>query len=150
MLFGTQTGTAERFANQLSEEIGERYPTVSARALDIETYDHETKLAKEELALFCVATYGDGEPTDSALSFTDWIEACVREGEKDDAYVPPLSGLKYGVFALGNTQVSTCPQQRPAPFPSTPAASSPSDPPLSFSFCSTSTFALAASLWTSR
>ena len=102
VLFGTQTGTAERFANQLSEEISEKYPTVAAKALDIETYNHKDKLAKEDLALFCVATYGDGEPTDSALSFTEWLEALRKKGDEDGS--APLDGLKYGVFALGNKQ----------------------------------------------
>ncbi|UPR02317.1 NADPH--cytochrome P450 reductase [Chloropicon primus] len=102
VLFGTQTGTAERFANQISEEINERYPKVKAAAYDIETYDHENKLEAEELALFCVATYGDGEPTDSALNFTTWMGDLVSKGEEDGSM--PLKGLKYGVFALGNKQ----------------------------------------------
>ena len=102
VLFGTQTGTAERFANQLSEEINEKYPHATATASDIETYDHASKLAEEDLALFCVATYGDGEPTDSALSFTEWMEDLVKQGDQDGS--SPLAALKYGVFALGNTQ----------------------------------------------
>ena len=104
VLFGTQTGTAERFANQLSEEITEKYGKsgVAARALDVETYDHKTKLVKEDLAIFCVATYGDGEPTDSALSFTEWLEKLVKKSDTDGS--EPLKDLRYGVFALGNKQ----------------------------------------------
>lgn len=104
VMFGTQTGTAERFAQQLSEEITERFGAgnVVGQAVDVETYDAKSKLANEELALFCMATYGDGEPTDSALSFTDWLNECVGESDKDGS--EPLKSLKYGVFALGNTQ----------------------------------------------
>mmetsp|Transcript_18199 Transcript_18199/g.37609 ORF Transcript_18199/g.37609 Transcript_18199/m.37609 type:complete len:703 (+) Transcript_18199:166-2274(+) len=104
VLFGTQTGTAERFSEQLAEEINDRYGAhrVTARALDIETYDHQASLKQEDVALFCVATYGDGEPTDSALNFTEWLGSLVKESDVDGS--APLEMLKYGVFALGNTQ----------------------------------------------
>ncbi len=95
VLFGTQTGTAERFAGQLADEIGDRYGAhrVTARALDIETYDHQASLKQEDLALFCVATYGDGEPTDSALNFTEWLDALIKESDADGS--APLEALKY-------------------------------------------------------
>nr|XP_023662922.1 NADPH--cytochrome P450 reductase-like [Paramormyrops kingsleyae] len=41
---------------------------------------------------YCMATYGEGDPTDNAQDFYDWLQ----QGEVD------LSGVKYTVFALGN------------------------------------------------
>ncbi|CAI7993043.1 NADPH--cytochrome P450 reductase [Geodia barretti] len=44
------------------------------------------------LAVFCVATYGEGDPTDNAQELYDWL----KNGDVD------LSSLNYTVFALGN------------------------------------------------
>ncbi|GLC59569.1 hypothetical protein PLESTB_001501400 [Pleodorina starrii] len=104
ILFGTQTGTAERFSKQLGNELRSRYgdsTTVDVR--DVETYKPEQKLATEKLVVFCMATYGDGEPTDNAAVFYSWLlkEAeAVEGGEKE----PFLQGVSYGVFGLGNKQ----------------------------------------------
>lgn len=40
------------------------------------------------LAIFCMATYGEGDPTDNAQDFYDWLQ------ENDDE---DLSGLNYTV-----------------------------------------------------
>ena len=49
-------------------------------------------LAGECLAVFCLATYGEGDPTDNAQEFFDWLQS----GGGD------LSGMKFAVFGLGN------------------------------------------------
>lgn len=43
---------------------------------------------KNSLAIFCMATYGEGDPTDNAQDFYDWLQ------ENDDE---DLSGLTYTV-----------------------------------------------------
>lgn len=43
---------------------------------------------KNSLAIFCMATYGEGDPTDNAQDFYDWLQ------ENDDE---DLSGLNYTV-----------------------------------------------------
>jgi len=43
-----------------------------------------------------VATYGEGEPTDNAVQFSRWL--------KEDADAGCLSGMKFTVMGLGNTQ----------------------------------------------
>ncbi|PIO22689.1 hypothetical protein AB205_0078730, partial [Aquarana catesbeiana] len=47
---------------------------------------------ENSLAVFCMATYGEGDPTDNAQDFYDWLQ----EADVD------LSGLKFAVFGLGN------------------------------------------------
>ena len=44
------------------------------------------------LAVFIMATYGEGDPTDNAQELYDQLQ----QGDWD------LNGLKYGVFGLGN------------------------------------------------
>lgn len=94
VFYGSQTGTAEEFATRLAKEAN-RYK-LKAMVADPEEYDMED-LAKvpeieNSLAIFCVATYGEGDPTDNAQEFYQWLQA----GESD------LSGLNYAVFGLGN------------------------------------------------
>ncbi len=45
---------------------------------DMETYAHEARLPGEHLVLFLLATYGDGEPTDNALEFYNWVTAAAK------------------------------------------------------------------------
>ncbi len=95
ILFGTQTGTAERFSKQLGNELRSKFgesTTIDVR--DVETYKTE-RLDKEKLVVMCMATYGDGEPTDNAAVFYSWLckEAdAVEAGSKE-----PF--LKVGLFS---------------------------------------------------
>ena len=107
ILYGTQTGTAERFAKQLGKEISKKYPAEGTHVeiIDVENYSGPDRLPTEKgrLVVLCMATYGDGEPTDSANEFYSWLckEAeAVEEGSKE----PSLKGVTYAVFGLGNQQ----------------------------------------------
>merc|ERR1712142_318445 len=94
VFYGSQTGTAEEFANRLSKDA-QRYG-MKGMAADPEEYDmgELSRMSEIEnsLAIFCMATYGEGDPTDNAQDFYDWLQ------ENDDK---DLSGLNYTVFALG-------------------------------------------------
>ncbi|XP_050457452.1 NADPH--cytochrome P450 reductase isoform X3 [Cataglyphis hispanica] len=94
VFYGSQTGTAEEFAGRLAKE-GIRYK-MKGMVADPEECDMEElvhlKTIPNSLAVFCLATYGEGDPTDNAMEFVDWL----KNGDTD------LTGLNYAVFALGN------------------------------------------------
>jgi len=48
------------------------------------------KEIQKSLAIFCIATYGEGDPTDNAMDFYEWLQ----NGDAD------LEGLNYAVSAL--------------------------------------------------
>lgn len=82
LLYGTQTGTAERFAKQLKNEMVSRYGETNQIAIvDIEDYKAEEVLCNEKLVFFLMATYGDGEPTDNAADFYNWLIKAGKEAE---------------------------------------------------------------------
>ncbi|XP_076817473.1 NADPH--cytochrome P450 reductase-like [Clavelina lepadiformis] len=94
IFYGSQTGTAEEFATRLAKDA-QRYG-MKALAVDPEECNME-ELAElhqieNSLAIFCMATYGEGDPTDNAQDFYDWLQ----QGDTQ------LDGLKFAVFGLGN------------------------------------------------
>nr|UZT55354.1 NADPH-cytochrome P450 reductase [Lasioderma serricorne] len=94
VFYGSQTGTGEEFAGRLAKE-GLRY-RMKGMVADPEECDMEElvslKTIPNSLAVFCLATYGEGDPTDNAMEFYEWLQ----NGDAD------LSGLNYAVFGLGN------------------------------------------------
>lgn len=92
--YGSQTGTAEEFCGRLAKDA-QRYG-MRGMSADPEEYDLSElpRLAEIEnsLAVFCMATYGEGDPTDNAQDFYDWMQ----ETDED------LSGVSFAVFGLGN------------------------------------------------
>ena len=101
ILYGTQTGTAEKFAKTLKSQLESAYGSTTAfHLVDAENYNAEERLAKEKFVIFIVATYGDGEPTDSALELHDYLK---RQVEMDEDGIS-LQGVSYAVFGLGNRQ----------------------------------------------
>lgn len=94
VFYGSQTGTGEEFAGRLAKE-GIRYK-LKGMVADPEECDMEElvnmKTIENSLAVFCLATYGEGDPTDNAMEFVDWL----KNGDAD------LTGLNYAVFGLGN------------------------------------------------
>lgn len=94
VFYGSQTGTAEEFGNRLAKDA-HRYG-MKGMAADPEEYDmSELSRLKEisnSMAVFCMATYGEGDPTDNAQEFYDWMQGT------DDS----LEGLNFAVFGLGN------------------------------------------------
>ena len=94
--YGSQTGTAEEFATRMAKSAP-KYG-MKGMAYDTENVDDWDVLAdlsneiENGFAVFCMATYGEGEPTDNAVQFHAWLKE----------FDLSLDGLKFSVFALGN------------------------------------------------
>ena len=106
--YGTQTGTSERFAREVEEEIKRRYGReVRVRTSDLEHITADTaedvllKVGAEHeiVHLFLQSTYGDGEPTDTSADFVHWLRDTAEDGRMPDL----LSTITYSVFGLGNS-----------------------------------------------
>ena len=95
IFFGSQSGTAESFARELSSEA--KVFGFHATVKDLEDYDADEELSKEAYAVFLMATFGEGEPTDNAATFYEWLCSDARAASDAD-------GVRFSVFALGNRQ----------------------------------------------
>ena len=93
-----QTGTAERFAKQLGKELSKKYgDSTSVTIVDVENYSASELMHKEKLVVLCMATYGDGEPTDNAAEFYKWLlkEAEAVDGGDKEALLSVGMRLSY-------------------------------------------------------
>lgn len=95
IFWGSQSGTAEGFANRLARECHVRFSQEVITA-DLSDYDPETiaLIPASKIAIFILSTYGEGDPSDNTATFFDWIER---------AQDVSLSNLKYVAFGLGNS-----------------------------------------------
>lgn len=98
-LFGSQTGTAEGFAREFADMSEEH--SVPCDVEDLREFEPTQLLEKDApAAVFFLACYGMGEPTDNARAFYDWLMAPERgTGAEADAW----PRLRYAVFGLGNS-----------------------------------------------
>lgn len=102
VFYGSQTGTAEDYASRLAKEGSSRFGLKTMTA-DLEEYDYENldKFPDDKIAFFVMATYGEGEPTDNAVEFWEFLNTDSPSWSEasDDS---PLTNLKYVTFGLGN------------------------------------------------
>lgn len=104
IFYGSQTGTAENFAFRLAKEGHARYG-LSTITVNLEDYDYENlnDFPPEKLAIFVIATYGEGEPTDNAAEFFQFLQSENLTFSNKNVYNKPLSNLNYIIFGLGNS-----------------------------------------------
>lgn len=69
-----------------------------AETVDLEDFEPET-LADITNAVFLMATYGEGEPTDNSAKFMNWLREQASSIEAGF-----LAKTCFTVFGLGNTQ----------------------------------------------
>ncbi|XP_058489439.1 S-adenosyl-L-methionine-dependent tRNA 4-demethylwyosine synthase TYW1 [Solea solea] len=102
IFYGSQTGTAKGFAQELSEEV--KTLGIPADLIDMKDYDPDDQLADEctnkSVCVFLLATYTDGQPTENAEWFCKWLEEASTDFRYGKTY---LKGLRYAVFGLGNS-----------------------------------------------
>ncbi|CAJ1383416.1 unnamed protein product [Effrenium voratum] len=92
--FGTQTGKAEGFAHDLCREANSQgFP---CEVFDLANFS-PGKFITCNVAILILANTGDGEPTDNATGFYNWLRSCRKE---DHAFAQ----LFYTVFGLGDRQ----------------------------------------------
>lgn len=103
-LFGTQTGTAQDYSNQLLQQANEfGFTDVKMmemdkwKALKSGKYEGAKEGKQRELVVVCTATY-NGQPPDSAESFDKFIDTKKAESNHDDIF----QGLLFAVFGVGN------------------------------------------------
>ncbi|WYZ46569.1 hypothetical protein EsH8_IX_000794 [Colletotrichum jinshuiense] len=95
VFWGSQSGTAEGFANRLARELHQRFH-LQAMSADLSDYDADTitQIPQTKLAIFIISTYGEGDPSDNAGLFWDWLTKLQDK---------PLTSLRYAAFGLGNS-----------------------------------------------
>ncbi|KAI4214837.1 MAG: hypothetical protein LQ351_002550 [Letrouitia transgressa] len=104
VFYGSQTGTAEDYASRLAKEGSSRFG-LKAMVADLEDYDYENldTFPEDKVAMFVLATYGEGEPTDNAVDFFEFVSgedvSFSNGGGPEDR---PLGKMKFVAFGLGN------------------------------------------------
>ncbi|KAK0464309.1 putative cytochrome P450 oxidoreductase [Desarmillaria tabescens] len=100
IFYGSQTGTAEEYAIRLAKEAKAKFGLTSL-VCDPEEYDFETldSLPEGSAAIFVMASYGEGEPTDNAVTLLQNLSEDSFEFSQGSHR---LENLKYVLFGLGN------------------------------------------------
>ena len=104
VFYGSQTGTAEDYAARLAKEGSSRFG-LKTMVADLEDYDFNNldQFPEDKVAVFVLATYGEGEPTDNAVEFYEFMTGDdVSFSDGGGADEKPLEKLKYVAFGLGN------------------------------------------------
>lgn len=91
VLYGSQTGNAQRLAQAIGQRLVERGLPVTINAMsDFKARD----LKKVKNLLILVSTHGEGIPPDNALTFYEFLHS---------RKAPRLEGMHYSVLALGDS-----------------------------------------------
>ncbi|NWT75713.1 TYW1 synthase, partial [Prunella himalayana] len=102
IFYGSQTGTAKRFAKALAEDVSSL--NLPVEVINMGDYDPEDGLVEEtrsrNICVFLVATYTEGQPPESAAWFCKWLEEAASDFRVEKSF---LQGLRYAVFGLGNS-----------------------------------------------
>uniref|UniRef100_A0A915D1C9 NADPH--hemoprotein reductase n=1 Tax=Ditylenchus dipsaci TaxID=166011 RepID=A0A915D1C9_9BILA len=94
ILYGSQTGTAEELAGRLAKDLvkyGKKALLLDPEEIEVEDLPKIIEI-ENPLLILCVATYGEGDPTDNAQNLFEFL----TNNDCD------LTGLQYAVFGLGN------------------------------------------------
>lgn len=93
VFYGSQTGTAEDYSHKLAKELRSKFG-LQVLTADLADYDYDNfqDLDPKCLLFFLVATYGEGEPTDNAVEFFNWLDSDADQ-----------MTINFTVFGLGNS-----------------------------------------------
>ena len=90
VLYGSNTGSAEAFAQRIASESQAQGYAAQAAPLD----EHVGRLPTEGAVVIVTASY-EGQPPDNARQFAAWL---------DEQKPGALAGVRYAVFGCGNRQ----------------------------------------------
>lgn len=103
IFFGSQTGTAEKFAGELDAAL--KNENMDTEVTDLKVFDPEGFLSEcrnpKNLYLFVVSTYVDGRPSENAQWFFSWLEDTTQDFRVQKTL---LDDVQYAVFGLGNSE----------------------------------------------
>jgi len=97
ILFATEMGTAEEFANQLHKEATEKLK-LKANLLNVSEVNSVQIFNENSLIVIIASTWGEGEPTDDCVDFNKM----VKSKEFWDSFTNK-DNLNIAIFGLGNT-----------------------------------------------
>ncbi|KAJ5540272.1 NADPH--cytochrome P450 reductase [Penicillium frequentans] len=102
VFFGSQTGNGEDFAERLVKEGHSRF-NLNTMIADLDDYDYTTlnNFPSDKVAIFILSSYGEGEPTDNAATFFDFITSDEVVFSDDQDF--PLQSMRFAAFGLGNS-----------------------------------------------
>lgn len=93
--FGTQTGNAHMLAEELNNDLSEL--NLPCQVYDLQNFRDSffEDLEKKKNVIFITACYGEGEPTDNAKDFFNFLMS-------NEAKEKNLQAINFGIFGLGN------------------------------------------------
>jgi NADPH-ferrihemoprotein reductase len=96
IFWGSQSGTAEGFANRLVQDCRTRLG-LDAIAVDLSEYEPESisNIPEAKVAIFILSTYGEGDPSDNTAQLFSWLNT------NQEIKFP---SLHYAAFGLGNSK----------------------------------------------
>ena len=90
ILFGSQTGNAQRLAGEMKKRLEEKGFAVTLSCM---SEFRTNNLKKVKQLLIVVSTYGEGDPPDKAVLFHEFVH-----GKR----APRLEGMRFSVLSLGD------------------------------------------------
>ncbi len=90
ILFGSQTGNAQRLAGEMKKRLEEKGFAVTLSCM---SEFRTNNLKKVKQLLIVVSTYGEGDPPDKAVLFHEFVH-----GKR----APRLEGVRFSVLSLGD------------------------------------------------
>lgn len=96
IFWGSESGTAERFALRLANELEQRFG-LRILVADLDAFDHRylVNFSHDKVAGFILSTYGEGDPPGNTDAFWRTLTGFVEQKTK-------LDSLRYFLFGLGN------------------------------------------------
>ena len=94
--WGSQTGTAEKFAGVLDEEA-QVMNLDTTQVVDFFNFKEE-EFAKQPLVIICIATHYEGDPCDNTRPFYKWFKTLLKKKQEK-----PFAGMKFCTFGLADS-----------------------------------------------